>query len=132
MRWPTESAACLTPHRPRAGSNAQGRLSAGRTGQRRAAKGQVGGRSADRPIGQRHRPGRNAVAANNSPGTAGRAIPAAVVFSAEPDSHGPVAGRFDLVRIDRTRLAVCWAAHDEHARLLSEYRREVKRCRWQW
>jgi 4-hydroxy-3-polyprenylbenzoate decarboxylase len=33
-----------------------------------------------------------------------------------------VAGRFDLVRIDRTRLAVCWAAHDEHARLLSEYR----------
>ena len=52
----------------------------------------------------------------------GRAITAAPVFSAEPDSHCPVAGRFDLVRIDRTRLAVCWAAHDEHARLLSEYR----------
>jgi 4-hydroxy-3-polyprenylbenzoate decarboxylase len=45
-----------------------------------------------------------------------------VVFSAEPDSHQPVAGRFDLQRLDRTRLAVCWAAHDEHARLLSEYR----------
>ncbi len=33
-----------------------------------------------------------------------------------------MAGRFDLERIDRTRLAVCWAAHDEHARLLGEYR----------
>jgi 4-hydroxy-3-polyprenylbenzoate decarboxylase len=52
----------------------------------------------------------------------GRAITAAPVFSAEPDSHRPMAGRFDVQRIDRTRLAVCWAAHDEHARLLSEYR----------
>ena len=50
------------------------------------------------------------------------AINGATVFSAEPDSHRPVAGRFDLQRIDRTRLAVCWAAHDEHARLLGEYR----------
>ena len=56
------------------------------------------------------------------PLASGRAITAAPVFSAEPDSHCPVAGRFDLVRIDRTRLAVCWAAHDEHARLLTEYR----------
>jgi len=39
------------------------------------------------------------------------AITAAVVFSAEPDSHRPVAGRFDLQRIDAARLAVCWAAH---------------------
>ncbi len=49
-------------------------------------------------------------------------ITAAPVFSAEPDSHQPVAGRFDLQRLDRTRLAVCWAAYDEHARLLAEYR----------
>jgi 4-hydroxy-3-polyprenylbenzoate decarboxylase len=50
------------------------------------------------------------------------AITTTPVFSAEPDSHQPVAGRFDLQRLDRTRLAVCWAAYDEHARLLSEYR----------
>ena len=50
------------------------------------------------------------------------AITAAVVFSAEPDSHRPVAGRFDLQRIDAARLAVCWAAHDDHARLPCEYR----------
>jgi 4-hydroxy-3-polyprenylbenzoate decarboxylase len=58
---------------------------------------------------------------------AGRAITAAAVLSAEPDSHRPVTGRFDLQPIDRTRLAVCWAAHDEHARLAAEYRsREQK------
>ena len=51
-----------------------------------------------------------------------RAITGAVLFSAEPDSHRPVAGRFDLQQIDATRLAVCWAAHDDHARLLGEYR----------
>ena len=50
------------------------------------------------------------------------AITSAAVFSAEPDSHRPVAGRFDLQQIDATRLAVCWAAHDEHARLLGDYR----------
>lgn len=50
------------------------------------------------------------------------AITSVPVFSAEPDSHRPVAGRFDLQQIDRTRLAVCWAPHDEHARLLGEYR----------
>ena len=47
---------------------------------------------------------------------------AATVLSAEPDSHRPVAGRFDLQRIDGNRLAVCWAAHDDHARLVAEYR----------
>ena len=57
-----------------------------------------------------------------SPCAALRAITSAVVFSAEPDSHRPVAGRFDLQQIDATRLAVCWAAHDDHARLLGEYR----------
>jgi 4-hydroxy-3-polyprenylbenzoate decarboxylase len=50
------------------------------------------------------------------------AITGAIVFSAEPDSHRPVAGRFDLQRIDAGRLAVCWATHDDHARLLGEYR----------
>ena len=55
-------------------------------------------------------------------GVSARAISAAVVFSAEPDSHRPVSGRFDLQQIDATRLAVCWAAYDEHARLLGEYR----------
>jgi 4-hydroxy-3-polyprenylbenzoate decarboxylase len=51
-----------------------------------------------------------------------RSLSTAAVFSAEPDSHRPMAGRFDIERLDRTRLAVCWAAHDEHARLLGEYR----------
>jgi 4-hydroxy-3-polyprenylbenzoate decarboxylase len=51
-----------------------------------------------------------------------RAITSAVVFSAEPDSHRTVAGRFDLQRIDAARMAVCWAAHDDHARLLADYR----------
>ena len=50
-----------------------------------------------------------------------------MVVSAEPDSHRPVAGRFDLQRLDRTRLAVCWAAHDEHARLLGEYRQREQK-----
>jgi 4-hydroxy-3-polyprenylbenzoate decarboxylase len=53
---------------------------------------------------------------------AGPAITAAAAISAESDSHQPVAGRFDLQRLDRTRLAVGWTAHDEHARLLGEYR----------
>ncbi len=50
-----------------------------------------------------------------------RALTATTVFSAEPDSHRPVTARFDAERLDRTRLAICWAAHDEHARLLGEY-----------
>ena len=52
----------------------------------------------------------------------GRAITAATVFSAESDSHRSVVGRFDLQLLDPARLAVGWAAHDEHARLLGEYR----------
>ena len=51
-----------------------------------------------------------------------RAIHGVPVFSAEPDSHQPRAARFDVVRLDRGRLAVCWAAHDDHARLLGEYK----------
>ena len=57
-----------------------------------------------------------------SAGETPSAITAATVLSAEPDSHRPVLGQFDLTRLDRTRLAVCWATHDEHARLLGEYR----------
>ncbi len=55
-------------------------------------------------------------------GEAGPAITSAVVFTAEPDSHLPVCARFDLQRLDRSRLAVCWSDYDEHARLLGEYR----------
>lgn len=59
---------------------------------------------------------------NEAEAVPSRTISSAVVFSAEPDSHRPVAGRFDVPWLDATRLAVCWAAHDEHARLLGEYR----------
>jgi len=52
----------------------------------------------------------------------GRTMTAAAVFSADPDSHRSVMDRFDVQRLDRTRLAICWAADDEHARLLGEYR----------
>jgi 4-hydroxy-3-polyprenylbenzoate decarboxylase len=54
--------------------------------------------------------------------TSPRTIASAVIFLAEPDSHRPVAGRFDLEQIDAARLAVCWAAHDDHAQLLGDYR----------
>ena len=86
-----------------------------------AAKSQVGRLPADRPAGKRYQPGGTAAAASCR-GRNGRAISAATVFSAEPDSHRPTAGRFDIERLDRTRLAVCWSAYDEHARLLGEYR----------
>jgi len=54
---------------------------------------------------------------------AGPAITAAVTFSADPQSRQPIAGQYDLQVLDRDRLAVCWAAHDEPARLLAEYAR---------
>ena len=50
-----------------------------------------------------------------------RTIYSATVLSADPDSHLPIAGQFDLRPLDATRLAVGWAAYDEHARLLREY-----------
>jgi 4-hydroxy-3-polyprenylbenzoate decarboxylase len=50
------------------------------------------------------------------------ALTAATVLSAEPDSHRPMTGQFDIERLDRNRLAVCWAADDEHSRLAAEYR----------
>ena len=57
----------------------------------------------------------------------GRTIAAAAVLTAEPDSHHPVAGRYDFELLGRDRLAVCWAAHEEPARLLGEYRRRSGR-----
>jgi 4-hydroxy-3-polyprenylbenzoate decarboxylase len=52
---------------------------------------------------------------------AGRAMTGAVVITAEPDSHQPLAGRYDLQLLGADRLAACWAAHDEPARLLRQY-----------
>ncbi len=50
------------------------------------------------------------------------AIHSAIVLTAEPDTHQPIAGRFDLQPLDAHRLTVCWADHDEHTRLLGDYR----------
>jgi 4-hydroxy-3-polyprenylbenzoate decarboxylase len=58
---------------------------------------------------------------------AAAAICAAAVYTAEPDSHQQVAGRYDLLPLGRDRLAVCWAAHDEPARLRTEYERRGQR-----
>ncbi|MGA2034297.1 MAG: UbiD family decarboxylase [Thermoguttaceae bacterium] len=58
----------------------------------------------------------------SAPGEAGRVVTAGVTVTAEPDSHRPIAGRFDLQLLARDRLAVCWAAHDEPARLLVQCR----------
>lgn len=60
-------------------------------------------------------------------GEAGPAITSAVVLTAEPDSHRSVFGRFDLQRLDHSRLAVCWSDQDEHARLLGEYRARTQK-----
>ncbi len=62
-----------------------------------------------------------------APHDAGRAISAAAVYTAEPDSHRQVCGCYDLVPLGSDRLAVCWAAQDEPARLLAEYRRRGQR-----
>ena len=67
-----------------------------------------------------------------APHDAGRAIAAAPVYTAEPDSHRQVSGRYDLVPLERDRLAVGWAAHDEPARLLAEYGGGRGGCRWPW
>ncbi|MGO8690620.1 MAG: UbiD family decarboxylase [Thermoguttaceae bacterium] len=58
---------------------------------------------------------------------AGRAIVAAAVYTAEPDSHRQISGCYDLTPLGRDRLAVDWAAQDEPARLLAEYRRRQGR-----
>lgn len=61
------------------------------------------------------------------PGEASPAITAGQVLCVEPDSGRGVAGRYDLQRLDASRLAVCWDPTDEHARLLTEYRRRAQR-----
>jgi 4-hydroxy-3-polyprenylbenzoate decarboxylase len=68
-----------------------------------------------------------APASCNATAAFSRAIHSAAVLSAEPDSRRPVCSRFDLQRIDATRLAVSWASHDEHSRLLGEYRARNQR-----
>lgn len=62
-------------------------------------------------------------AVQSAPQEAGRAITAGVVFTADANAHRPVAGRYDLPVLGSDRLAACWAAHDEPARLLAEYGR---------
>ncbi len=57
-----------------------------------------------------------------NPAAHGGIISGTAVFSAEPDSHRTVCGRFDLERLDDSRLAIHWATHDSHARLRAEYR----------
>lgn len=59
----------------------------------------------------------------SAPGEAGPAITAAALLTAGADSGRPVAGRFDLQVLGPDRLAVCWAPHDEPARLLAQYAR---------
>jgi 4-hydroxy-3-polyprenylbenzoate decarboxylase len=66
-------------------------------------------------------------AVQSAPDEGGRGITAAAVLSVGGDSGRPVAGRFDLQVLGPDRLAACWAAHDEHARLLRQYgRRDQK------
>ena len=60
------------------------------------------------------------------------AIIGATVLSAEPDSHQPVAGRFDLQRLDRARLAVCWARTTNTLGCWATITGGSKRCRWPW
>jgi 4-hydroxy-3-polyprenylbenzoate decarboxylase len=62
-----------------------------------------------------------------APQDAGRAVAAAPVYTAEPDSHRQLSACYDLVPLGRDRLAVGWAAGDEPARLLVEYRRRQGR-----
>lgn len=66
-------------------------------------------------------------ALKSRPDEAARAITAGQVASVEPDSDERVVGRYDLQVLDRNRLAVCWDATDEHARLLGQYRRRGQR-----
>jgi 4-hydroxy-3-polyprenylbenzoate decarboxylase len=63
----------------------------------------------------------------SAPHEASRAITAAAVYFAEPDSHRQVVGRYDLQLLAGNRLAVGWAAHEEPARLLVEYGRRNER-----
>ena len=121
MKWPSASPGCVTPRHRKAGSRLKGGAQPAAVGSftprkvKSAACQQIVRLGSDVDLGEL--PLLRVAAAE-----AGPAITAAAAISAEPDSHQPVAGRFDLQRLDRTRLAVGWAAHDEHARLLGEYR----------
>ncbi|NUQ62159.1 MAG: UbiD family decarboxylase [Pirellulales bacterium] len=53
----------------------------------------------------------------------GRTLTAAQVVSGLPGSAERIVGRYDLCVVDRDRLAVAWLLHDDHARLLADYRR---------
>ncbi len=59
----------------------------------------------------------------SAPDEAGPVITAGVLLTADPDSHRPIAGRFDLQVLGPDRLAACWAPHVEPARVLAEYGR---------
>ena len=48
----------------------------------------------------------------------GRVITAGQVFTADAASAGCCVGRYDLRVLDRNRLAACWSAHDDPARLM--------------
>lgn len=61
-------------------------------------------------------------ALQSAPLESGPAITAAAVYTADPQSRQQVTGRYDLQMAGRDRLAIGWAAHDEHARLLTEFR----------
>ncbi|MDY0167932.1 MAG: UbiD family decarboxylase [Thermoguttaceae bacterium] len=50
-------------------------------------------------------------------------ITGAILFTTEPSTGRPVTGRYSLEVVDRARLAVCLADHDEPARLVKEYAR---------
>jgi 4-hydroxy-3-polyprenylbenzoate decarboxylase len=60
-------------------------------------------------------------------GEAGRVITAAATFTAAADVSRQVAGRYDLQILGPDRLAACWAAPDEPARLLEHYHRRSEK-----
>ncbi len=62
-------------------------------------------------------------ALQSRPLEAGRTITAGQVVSASAGSAKLALGRHDLCVLDRDRLAIAWLPHDEHARLVAEYRR---------
>ncbi len=65
----------------------------------------------------------------SAPDESAGSMTAAILFSADPDSHTPVAGshvvgRHDLRLLGPDRLAVDWADYDPTAQLLAEYGRK--------
>ncbi len=60
----------------------------------------------------------------SAPQEHGRTITAAAVFTVDPDSGLQTTGSFDLQLLGADRLAACWAAHDDPARLLGKYGRQ--------